>query len=62
MPFNHTDHCNANGRPCDDPQLANLFWDQPPGVWLDEAESEFGGEAPWCVITERGNELAHADL
>jgi hypothetical protein len=33
-------------------------WDQPPGIYVEEAHSELGDTAPWCQIRKSAFELA----
>lgn len=58
----HTDHCVQNDLPCgDEPMVAGAFWNQPPGVAVEQAAENLGEDAPWCAVAEHANALCEAE-
>lgn len=53
----HTDHCDASGRACADPDLAAVLFAQPPRYAVDAAVDELGDAAPWCQIVDHAAAL-----
>jgi hypothetical protein len=58
----HTQDCiHPPMSPREDCEFNGGVWNQPQGCYVDEAEQELGGEAPWCAVRERAWELQDAD-
>jgi hypothetical protein len=52
----HTEDCTGEA------ECAPIIgqWDQPPGIYVEQARAELAEDAPWCKIRVRAFELLEA--